>query len=222
MIDKKSTAIKVAMADDHVLLRDALAGLINNFENCRVVTSANNGEELVNAIKAGHLPDVVILDLNMPVMNGFDTALYLQKHHPEIKILMLTMYDSEIALIRLLQSGVKGFLKKDIHPNELKFAIHQVMDSGFYCSQNTTGRLAGLFRKGNDNELALQKSILNDTEVEFLKLSCTELTYKEIANDMNLNPRSIDNLRDNLFSKLDVKSRIGLAMYSIKHGLVNF
>ena len=210
------------MADDHVLLRDALAGLINNFENCRVTVSANNGEELINAIKAGHVPDVVILDLNMPVMNGFDTALYLQKNHPNVKILMLTMYDSEIALIRLLQSGVKGFLKKDIHPNELKFAIQQVMISGFYYSQNTTGRLAGLFRKGNDNELALQKSILNDTEVEFLKLSCTELTYKEIASGMNLNPRSVDNLRDNLFSKLDVKSRIGLAMYSIKHGLVNF
>ncbi|MEP6677295.1 MAG: response regulator transcription factor [Ferruginibacter sp.] len=221
-MDKKNTLIKVAMADDHVLLRDALANLINNFNNCRVTIASNNGKELTQAIANGQVPDVVILDLNMPVMNGYDTALWLQKNQPGIKILMLTMYDSEIALIRLLQSGVKGFLKKDIHPNELQFAIQQVVQSGFYYSQNTTGRLAGLFRRGDDNELALQKSILGDIEIEFLKLSCTEMTYKEIASSMNLNPRSVDNLRDNLFSKLDVKSRIGLAMYAIKHGLVSF
>lgn len=219
---KKSTSIKVAMADDHVLLRDALASLVNNFENCQVIYTSNNGAELVNSISTGQLPDVVILDLNMPVMDGYDTAAWLQKQHPQIHILMLTMYDSEIALIRLLQTGVKGFLKKDIHPTELQYAIQQVVENGFYYSQSTTGRLASMFLRGNDNELALQRSLLTNIEIEFLKLSCSEMTYKEIAVEMSLNPRSVDNLRDGLFMKLDVKSRIGLAMYAIKNGLVSF
>ena len=215
--------IHVAYADDHKMVRNAIVSLLDRLGGISVDIDADNGLDLINGIqKSGIIPDICILDINMPVMNGFDTAQWLQKNYPAIKVLMLTMYDSEIALIRLLQSGVKGFLKKDIHPNELKFAIQQVVQSGFYYSQNTTGRLAGLFRRGNDNELALQRSILNDTEVAFLKLSCTEMTYKEIASSMDFNPRTVDNLRDTLFSKLDVKSRIGLAMYAIKHGLVNF
>ena len=209
------------MADDHVLLRDALANLVNAFDNCEVIYTANNGAELLNSIATGPVPDVIILDLNMPVMDGYDTATRLQKVYPQISVLMLTMYDSEIALIRLLQTGVKGFLKKDIHPTELQYAIQQVVESGFYYSQSTTGRLASLFRRGNDTELTLLKTLMTNTEIEFLKLSCTEMTYKEIAGKMGLNPRSVDNIRDSLFMKLDVKSRIGLAMYAIKNGLVS-
>ncbi len=222
MQTKKTTVIKVAMADDHVLLRDALANLVNNFDSCQVISTVNNGSELVESITKGQVPDVVILDLNMPIMDGYETALWLQKKYPKVHILMLTMYDSEIALIRLLQAGVKGFLKKDIHPTELQYAIQQVVENGFYYSQTTSGKLAGLFRVNDENELALQKTLMTNVEIEFLRLSCTEMTYKEIAGKMGLNPRSVDNLRDSLFTKLDVKSRIGLAMYAIKNGLVNF
>ena len=155
-------------------------------------------------------------------MDGYETASYLRDHHAEIHILMLTMYDSELALIRLLQAGVKGFLKKDIHPSELKFAIQSVMQSGYYYSNHTTGKLINLFRNNNDNNMLLQKTMLSEQELDFLKLVCTDMTYKEIAQQMKLNPRSVDNLRDHLFTKLDVKSRVGLAMYSIKHGIVTF
>ena len=115
------------MADDHVLLRNALASLIDSFENCQVIFQAGTGKELTEAIKKGIDPQVVILDLNMPEMDGFETAQWLQEQQPEILVLMLTMYDSELSLIRLLQAGVKGFLKKDIHPSELKFAIQFVV-----------------------------------------------------------------------------------------------
>ena len=114
------------MADDHVLLRNALAKLIAGFENCKIVLEVDNGRELMGQIKATDLPDVILLDLNMPGMDGFETAAWLHKHYPSIHILMLTMYDSDQALIRLLQFGVKGFLKKDIHPSELRFAIRSV------------------------------------------------------------------------------------------------
>jgi two-component system, NarL family, invasion response regulator UvrY len=158
----------------------------------------------------------------MPEMDGLETALWLHDNHPQIHILMLTMYDSELSLIRLLQAGVKGFLKKDIHPSELKFALQSVMQSGFYYSNHTTGKLVNLFRNTNGGNNNLQKAMLTEQEFEFLKLACSDLTYKEIAQKMGLNPRSIDTLRDQLFTRLDVKSRVGLAMIAIRHGIMGF
>ncbi len=222
MNDERKQSIKVALADDHLLLRNALASLINNFEDCRVIYDLNNGRDLIQKIQTGQVPEVIILDLNMPEMDGYETACWLQQNYPEIHVLMLTMYDSELSLIRLLQAGVKGFLKKDIHPEELKFAIHSVVQSGYYYSNHTTGKLVNLFRRKPAGNSSLQKAMLSDQEILFLKLVCTDLTYKEVAQKMGLNPRTVDTLRDALFTKLDVKSRVGLAMVAIRHGVVTF
>ncbi len=216
----KKDQIKVAMADDHILLRNALASLINNSGECNVIYECSNGNELISKLKNGTKPDVVILDLNMPEMDGHQTALFLQKNFPEIKILMLTMYDSELALIRLLKAGVKGFMKKDIHPTELMHAIQSVHVHGYYYSAQTSSKLAGLFRDDTSAQ-SIDKIMLSETELEFLKHVCSELTYKEIAVELKMNPRAIDGMRDNLFTRLDVKSRVGLAMYAIKHGIVS-
>ncbi|MFT3910545.1 MAG: response regulator transcription factor [Ferruginibacter sp.] len=213
---------KIMLADDHVLLREALSTLINSFEETEVVSVAGNGEELMEIFKKGQVPDVVLLDLNMPKMDGFETAAWIQKMHPSVKILILTMYDSEIALIRLLQSGVKGFLKKDIHPLDLKTALISVAENGYYYSHNTTGKLASLFQKNHNNQSSIEKAILTPLEIDFLKLASTELTYKEIADQMKITPRVIDSYRDALFEKLDVKSRVGLALYAVKNGIVTF
>jgi two-component system invasion response regulator UvrY len=216
----KKELIKVAMVDDHILLRNALASLINHSGNCSVVIECSNGKELISKIKNSTPLDLVILDLNMPEMDGHQTALYLQKNHPEIKVIMLTMYDSELALIRLLKAGVKGFMKKDIHPTELMHAIQSVHEQGYYYSAQTSSKLAGLFRD-EESAHAIDKILLSDLELEFLKFVCSELTYKEIAVQLKMNPRAIDGMRDNLFTRLDVKSRVGLAMYAIKHGIVS-
>jgi two-component system, NarL family, invasion response regulator UvrY len=219
---ENKTIIKVALADDHVILRNALASLIDGFGDCKVIYQSGNGKDFISSLGQAAIPDVAILDLNMPEMDGFATAEWIRVNHPQIHILMLTMYDSELSLIRLLQSGVRGFLKKDIHPEELKFAIHSVVQSGFYYSNSTTGKLVNLFRKNNGNGIALQNAMLTEQEVAFLRLASSDLTYKEVAQKMGLNPRSIDTLRDQLFQKLDVKSRVGLAMIAIKHGIVTF
>lgn len=219
---KTNNYIKVAMADDHILLRNALASLINSFGDCKVIHQFGTGKELIEGITAGPIPDVVILDLNMPVMDGFETANWLQDNYPQVYVLMLTMYDSELSLIRLLQAGVKGFLKKDIYPDELKFALHSVMQAGYYYSNHTTGRLVNLFRNNAEGHMGLHKAMLSVQELQFLHLACSDLTYKQIAQKMGLNPRSVDTLRDQLFTKLDVKSRVGLALVTIKHGLVTF
>jgi len=219
-MEENSVQIKVALADDHILLRSALASLIDGFGDCKVIHQSNNGKELIDWFENGLVPDVAILDLNMPEMNGYEAARLIQQKFPNVNVLMLTMYDSELSLIRLLQAGVKGFLKKDIHPSELKFAIHSVMNAGYYYSNHTAGRLANLFRSVDEKKNFLQNMMLSEQEVQFLKLACSELTYKEVAQKMALNPRSVDNLRDQLFVKLDVKSRVGLAMVAIKNGIV--
>ena len=213
---------KLILADDHILLRDALAPLIDTFDEFKVIAVAGNGEELITTIENGHLPDLVLLDLNMPKMDGYETALWLQNNHPEVKILILTMYDSEIALIRLLQVGVKCFLKKDIHPLELKNALLAVAENGYYYSHDTTGKLASFFHKTHSTQSSIEKALLNEKEIEFLKLASTDITYKELAAAMHLTPRSVDGYRDGLFEKLDVKSRVGLAIYAIKNGIVTF
>jgi two-component system invasion response regulator UvrY len=220
-MNTNESTIKVALADDHILLRDALASLINTFNNCRVIFTASNGKETVEKIQQNQIPDVLILDLNMPLLDGYDTSTWLQKNYPSVHVLMLTMYDTDLTLIRLLQAGVKGFLKKDIHPDELKFAIKSVMESGYYYPHTVTGKVVNLFRTSLD-ETGFRKNLLTEQELQFLKLSCTELTYKEIAVEMGLSPRAVDALRDQLFQRLDAKSRVGLAMFAIRHGLVSF
>jgi DNA-binding NarL/FixJ family response regulator len=217
-MSEKEKIIRIALVDDHQLLRNALASLIENFDDCKVISQANNGTDFINQLQEQYLPHIVLLDLNMPQLDGYDTMAWLKEHHPEVHVLMLTMYDAETTMIRLLQAGAKGFLKKDIHPSELKFAIQSVMQYGYYYSHTTTGKLVNLFRGNGD--AYIQKNMLNSEEIEFLKYAATDLTYKEIARKMGLNPRSVDNLRDHLFEKLDVKSRVGLAIYALRHGVI--
>jgi DNA-binding NarL/FixJ family response regulator len=209
--------IKIALADDHKLLRNALASLINTFENCEVIFEANNGKDFCTLLEREQ-PDVAIIDYNMPEMNGLECANWMKDNYPQVPILMLTMYDTELMLIKLLQAGVKGFMKKDIHPNELNKAIQSVMTEGFYYSVHTSAKLAGFFTE--KESIPFWEKILSEQDLTFLKLVCSELTYKEIAQEMNMNPRTIDSMRDSMFDKLDVKSRVGLTMYAIKHGLV--
>lgn len=213
--------IKVALADDHILLRDALALLVNSFNNCQVLFTATNGQEVIDHIISGEYPDVIIMDLNMPLVDGHETTRWLQSNYPEIHVMMLTMYDSELTLIRMLQVGAKGFLKKDIHPEELKFAIQSVVESGYYYTNSVTGKLINLFRNTQDEKIVL-RNMLSAQEARFLKYCCTEMTYKEIAGEMGLSPRSVESVRDELFLRMGVKSRVGLAMYAIRHGLAAF
>ncbi|MFZ4058451.1 MAG: response regulator [Ferruginibacter sp.] len=218
---KKQASFNVLLADDHILLRDALANLINNFTEFNIIGAANNGKQLIDLVKRGPVPQLIILDLNMPEMDGYETALWLHENYPDIKLLILTLYDSEIALIRLLQLGVKGFLKKDVSPSELKTAMLSIINDGYYYAHDTTGKLAALFRKNGKEQTSVDRAMLSSIEIEFLKLASSELTYKEIADVMKLNPRAIDNYRDSLFDKLEVKSRVGLAIYAVKNGIVN-
>jgi DNA-binding NarL/FixJ family response regulator len=218
-MQNQKTPIKIGLVDDHILLRDSLAGVINSFEEYSVSIVADNGREFVEKLHDANKPDILLLDLNMPGMDGHETTYWLAVHHPEIRILILTMYDSE-TLIHLIKSGVRGFLKKDVSPSELRYALQCIMANGNYCSHTITGRLFNMMKNQGAKHSTWGSVILNENEISFLKYVTSEMTYKEIAQMMKISPRTIDNYRDSLFLKLNVRSRVGLAMYAIRSGIV--
>ena len=211
----------IALADDHILLRNGLTTLIKSFGH-EILFEANNGDDLVKALQEGKTPDLVLMDINMPVKDGYETALWMKRNFPDIRILALSMLDDENAIIRMIKNGARGYLLKECEPGELRAAISAVLHKGFYYSEMVTGRLVHSIAGVDDDNgsYSNQVSQLTDREIDFLKLACTEMTYKEIASQMHLSPRTIDGYRDALFLKLDIKTRTGLVIYAIKNGLV--
>ena len=205
--------IKVALVDDHVLLRSGLRGLVESFDKCTVLFEADNGKDFISKLKKNLLPDIILMDINMPEMNGYETTLWLKNNYPDIKVLALSMYDNENAIIKMLRAGVKGYILKDCEPSELKYAINSIIQTGFYYTETVTGKLISIVSK-QDTETKL-----SERELEFLKFACSELTYKEIADKMNKGIRTIDGYRDSLFEKLNVKTRVGLVLYAIKNDI---
>jgi two-component system invasion response regulator UvrY len=213
--------VTIALVDDHALLRKGLAGLLKNI-GYTVLIEANNGKDFIEKVSQGCVPDVVLLDINMPQMDGYETAQWIKNTYPTIKVLALSMYDDENAIIRMLKNGARGYILKDADTADLKTAIEDILNKGFHYSEMVTGRLIhsiSMIDTVNNPAGPLLK--MNDREIEFLKLACTEKTYKEIADIMHLSPRTIDGYRDALFEKLNIKTRVGLAIFAIKHGVVH-
>lgn len=210
----------IALADDHVLLRKGLADLVSK-QGYTVLFQADNGEEFLEKLKANPDPDIVLLDINMPKKDGYDTALWLKRNKPSIKVLALSMYDDENAIIRMLKNGARGYILKDSEPADLKAAIESVLTKGFHYSEMVTGKLIHTIHSMDEDNSDIKNTLgLNEKEIMFLKLAATELTYKEIAEQMHLSPRTIDGYRDELFEKLNIKSRVGLVLFAIKNGIV--
>jgi two-component system, NarL family, invasion response regulator UvrY len=212
----------IALADDHVLLRNGLAALISSLDEFEVLFEADNGKEFLEKLKDYPLPDIVLMDINMPEMDGYDTALWMKRNHPEIKMLALSMYENEQCIIRMLKCGVKGYILKDIDPVEFRAALDSLIRKGYYYSDLVTGKLIHAVNNSDNPEQKINNTgLLTEREIEFLKHTCTEMTYKEIADKMFLSVRTIEGYRDDLFEKLNVRTRVGLAMYSIRNGIVS-
>ncbi len=211
--------IKIAIADDHALFRKGICELLSDFKEIEVLFDVSNGAELIKAIAAAVVkPEVCLLDINMPVMDGFETAREIKTQWPYIKILAVSMYDQDFTIIRMLHSGATGYVLKDIEPEELKEAIIQINSTGFYLSKVITPQVLDIAQLQEEDEKYIP---ITDNEKIFLKLCCTELTYKEIADKMGCSPRTVDGYRDKLFTKLHVTSRTGLAMYAIREGIAS-
>ncbi|WP_295675744.1 response regulator transcription factor [uncultured Mucilaginibacter sp.] len=205
--------IQIALVDDHRLFRSGIASLINNFIGYKVIFEASNGDEMISKIKPDFRPDIILLDINMPGMNGINTARGLKTAYPQIQVIVLSMFDDADKVLAMLKLGVKGYLLKDSEPIEFERALQKVSQGELYYPEFVTRLLLDSI----NNPVEFDK--LNSREVEFLKLVATELTYKEIADQMRISVRTVDGYRDQLFEKLHVKSRVGLVLYAIKNKL---
>jgi DNA-binding NarL/FixJ family response regulator len=209
----------VALVDDHVLLRQGLANLVNTFPGYNVCFEADNGRQFVEKIKNSVTkPNAVLVDIHMPIMDGFETAAWLRKNHPNIKVLALSMSDEQEVIIKMLQAGAHGYILKNTTPDELHQALDTIINKGFYMNELVTLNLLSAVTKRPVE--AFDTSDLNEREVEFLRLCATDLSLNEIADAMNLSVKTMDFYKKSIEKKTGISGRISLVRFAIKSGIV--
>ena len=210
----------IAITDDHYLVAEAFANLVRKFDQYEVLFVAANGRDLLSQIKrSNRVPEIALVDLNMPEMDGFETAAQLRELHPTVRVLALSMTDKEDHIIRMVRNGARGYLLKGCRSSELRQALDDVMTKGYYYSDFLTSQLIrSLNTPGESN--AVSSFNLNKREYEFLKLACSELTYNEIADKMCVSPRTVDGYRETVFQKMNVRTRVWMALEAVRYGLV--
>lgn len=209
--------IHIAIVDDHTLFRQGLTLLLSEYPDIRLAFDAANGLEMKERLASAPEPDVILMDINMPVMDGFESTQWLKQHHPDIKILALSTFEDDKPIIKMLKNGAGGYLVKESRIADVVQAIRTIHEQGYFLNELISAKM---LRSIQDNPTpgALQVQ-LSDNEVTFLRLCCSELTYKEIAAEMKLSPHTIDNYRQELFDRLAIKSRTGLVLFAIKNEL---
>jgi len=212
--------INVCVIDDHNLFRKAIMNLIRSFERIGEVTDAENGRDFIDRYRR-KLPNLLLLDLEMPVMNGVETAEFLIPKYPGLKIIVLTQHDSESFMMHMLEMGVHSFLLKNSDPAELERAIHAVMDKDFYHSDLVAKVIRKSIMGKSKSERPQFASSLSDREREIIKYICREMTYKEIGKELSMSEFTVRNLHFRIMEKLGVKKTIGLVRYAYEKGLID-
>ncbi len=212
---------KIALVDDHSLLRNGLAALVNSFDGYSVLFEASNGKDFIDQLQTFPAPDIVLLDITMPVMNGVETAEWIKKNLPKAKVLVLSVMDIDTIIISMLKRGARGYILKDSKPAVFRQALDSIRDTGFFMNELVSNKMLNYVTTKDDNRVQEVSLIsdLSENELTFLQLICSEMTYKEIALQMEVSPRTVDNYRDELLKKLKVQSRTGLVIFAIKYGL---
>jgi DNA-binding NarL/FixJ family response regulator len=206
--------LQIVIVDDHRLFRSGIASLINKFSQYKILFEAGDGEELMRKLTPKLKPDILLLDINMPKKDGIETAAWLRNTYPDICIIVLSMFEDAEKVLQMVKIGVKGYLLKDAEPAEFEQALKKVSEGDVYYPEFVTRHLIQNFSRQSETVK------LNSREIEFLKLAGSELTYKEIADQMCISARTVDGYRDQLFEKLQIKSRVGLVLYAIKNKLI--
>jgi DNA-binding NarL/FixJ family response regulator len=218
--------IKIAMADDHTLLRNGLVSIINSFKEYHVTIEAGSGQELIDKMSKEDIKDIpaiVILDLNMPKLDGMDTAKWIRSNHPSVRILVLTMYDDDKMMAEAFDAGVSGYLLKDSRPVDLKLALGHIVKGKRYFSDEHKDRIIKFLLKnkndGTDNAGKIWNAF-SAIEKEFIRLSTEDITYGEMAKKLKLSSSTLEMMRQSVFTKLNVNSRVGIAVWAVKNNLL--
>jgi DNA-binding NarL/FixJ family response regulator len=214
-----TTQHTLVIVDDHLLIAKAITNIIAGFKKYKVLYEVENGVLLKEKFcNEANIPEVLLLDISMPEMDGYETAEWLRQHHPAVQVMALTMQNEDEALIKMIKCGAKGFLHKNIHPAELEKALDTLVNKGYYFPEWTTGKL--LSNIAAEPKTDSKPATLSPKETEFLQYAATELTYKEIGEKMYCSPRTIEGYRDALFEKLNLKTRMGLVVYAVKNKII--
>ena len=209
----------IAIVDDHTMFRKGLAVLINLFPFWKVQMDVANGKEFIEQLDPDKLPAIVLMDINMPQMDGYATAGWIRDNYPQIRVLALSTMDTDMAIIKMIHQGARGYILKDADPKELQTAFEEVTDKGYYYNEMLTRKvMQSIHQPGADSSGGFPR--LTDREVEFLQHACTEKNYQQIAKEMFLSERTIDGYREALFKKFSVSNRVGLVLYAIRNQLV--
>lgn len=203
---------KIIIVDDHLLFSQSLELLIKSFGDYEVIERFENGKVFIDYLEENSSAeiDLILLDVNMPVLDGLSTMKWLKDNRPDLKVIALSVNDDDEIIIKMITNGAKGYLLKDTSPEIFREAIECVMEKGFYFTELVSGMLIN--KVNSDNK----KISLKEKEIVFIKHACTEMTYKEIASEMCLSPKTIDGYREILFDKLEIKTRIGLVLSTLR------
>jgi two-component system invasion response regulator UvrY len=220
--------VKLAFVDDHPPVREGLMAYVTQqhrgFKSagieCDILFGVKNGIELQEKLEKGSLPDVVLMDVNMPGMDGFETVKWLNINHPTVKVLIVSMIGKEETIMKMLSLGVKGYLSKDVEDDELREAIIAVVKKDFYYTEFVTRQLLHSLRS-KDTGGRGGLDILNEREKQFARLACTDQSYNEIAGKMFVSPKTVEGYARSVCEKFGVKNRIALVVHLLRNDLVN-
>jgi DNA-binding NarL/FixJ family response regulator len=210
--------IDIAIVDDHTLFRQGLVSLLTDSGKINVIFDAENGQDMIRKLPRHPLPEVILMDITMPQMDGYESTKWIKENHPQIKVLALSMFEEDKPIIGMLKSGAGGYMLKQSRSSDLLDAITGIAKQSYYINELVSGKL---LRNIQDNpSIKAQQVEVNANELKFLELCCSDLTYKQIADLMNLSPHTIDNYREALFQKFATKSRTGLVIAALKQDLI--
>ena len=213
------SVIKVAIADDHALFRAGVKTFLSTRKDIQMVAEAENGMQLLNLLK--HIqPDVVLLDIQMPIMDGLTTLPEIKKLYPDIKVIMLSMHNDHSMITKMMEIGANSYLTKESDSETIYQAIRTCYEQEFFFNELTNKALLNGLRTKRPAEASMPEVHLTDKEVTILRLMCEEKSTKEIADMVDLSPRTVEAIRDKLKTKTGVKSMAGLVMYAVKAGIV--
>jgi len=215
---KMSAAIKIALVDDEVLFRKGISFLLQREDNIDIIFEASNGEELLSNLNDSIIkPDIIMMDLKMPVLNGVEATKIIRKLFPEIKIIALTSYDTKSFIANMIQVGAVAYLIKNTTPKDLIHTINQVAKKGFYYSENVLKTIQDTIISTKNLKGNLETSFLSPREIEILQLICLQKTTTEIAEHLYLSPRTVEGHRNNLLLKTESRNIAGLVVYAIQN-----
>ena len=217
----KQKKIQIAIADDYQVFREGIKKCVANDSSLEVILEAENWEELIDGFKK-NLPDVVIMDLKMPVMDGMTATQIIRKDFPGVKVLVVSMYGEEKFIIHLMDIGANGYLLKNAEPEEIRRSIYAVHENGYYFNDAVQPALLKKLSRNNDINPTFNDNIkLSGEELSVLKLICEEKASAEIAKEMNIDPAALDAILQQLIEKVGVRNNAGLVLYAIKNGIFN-